>query len=77
LEVAENYIQFAEPDTDLAIKASIIDTLRVDTDSDQIRNVKGLVTLSPNEASFMDTWWSLYPAIDTVMANFMTVDTSQ
>ena len=30
--------------------------------------------MSPNEASFMDKWYSLYPALDTQQIDFMTVD---
>ena len=41
LEVAENYISFGEPDTEKAVKSRIVNTLRVDTASEQITNVRG------------------------------------
>ena len=48
--------------------------MRVDTARDDIRNVKGLVLLTPNEVDFMDTWYSWYPDADTVTKYFMTVE---
>lgn len=74
LGISESYIKFSEPDTDKAQEARVFDTLRVDTASDQIRNIKGFVTLSPNSASFMDTWETWYPNFDTTEFDFFTVD---
>ena len=74
LEIAENYVQFNEPETEAAIQTRIVETLRVDTARDDIRNVKGLVLLTPNEVDFMDTWYSWYPDADTVTKYFMTVE---
>ena len=57
-----------------AMKERVHDTLRVDTASDQIRNIKGHVSLSANQATFMDTWETWYPDADTENVNFFTVD---
>ena len=51
-----------------------METLRVDTAEDAIRNIKGIVTLTPNEASLMDTWYSWFPEADTVTRDFLTVE---
>ena len=48
LGVGENFIKFDEPDTEKAISTRIQDTLRVDSASAEITNVKGVVNLSPN-----------------------------
>lgn len=50
LLVAQSFIKFNEPDTEKAIEARVIETLKVDTASKVFTNVKGFVTLSPNEA---------------------------
>ena len=54
-------MDFSETDTETAIKSRIVESLRVDTARNDIKSVKGFVSLTTNEAKFMDTWYTWYP----------------
>ena len=56
------------------MKTRIADTLTLDTLGQLSANIKGLVTLSPNEATFMDSWWSPFPKFSEVEKEFFSID---
>lgn len=52
LEMVENYINFAERDTEDAIQSKKVDLLKVNSASEDDKHVKGVVELSAYTAKF-------------------------
>ena len=71
LEMFHDYVTYSDKYQQLGVAQ--IPTIQVDSRADDARNVKGLIEMVPNEASFMDTWWSVYPDWDTDEHNFLSV----
>ena len=74
LEISNDYIKFSEPETSKAIDARLQPTLVTDTAQNSMENVKGIVNLSPNSATLLDTVYGVLPGLSVYNKDFLTVE---